>query len=153
VCVRLKNKGAKRNQVVHAKKYQAPVPKHPETENLVNDKDIHANHVEAFNASLRRRNSVFVARRIPYANQQQLLQRTFDVFLASPATFIPPLISPLKIVPGCEARCYGCWAFFGRSYFLSGYVFNWLQIYFFVSQFDGTSTLNRRSPTISISKS
>ncbi|NEO88822.1 hypothetical protein [Moorena sp. SIOASIH] len=38
------------------KKYQAPVPEHPETEHEVTDSDIHANHGSAFNASGGRRN-------------------------------------------------------------------------------------------------
>jgi transposase-like protein len=57
VRVRLKNKGAKKKSGRPRKKYQVPVPEHPETEHVVNDKDIHANHVEAFNASLRRGNT------------------------------------------------------------------------------------------------
>ncbi|WP_293123263.1 hypothetical protein [Moorena sp. SIO4G3] len=38
------------------KKYQAPVPEHPETEHEVTDSDIHGNHGSAFNASGGRRN-------------------------------------------------------------------------------------------------
>jgi len=40
-------------------RYQAPVPEHPETDTRIENAQIHANHVEAFNASLRRRNSAF----------------------------------------------------------------------------------------------
>jgi hypothetical protein len=65
VCVRLKISGRKKKSGRPRKSIKPLSLKHPETENLVNDKDIHANHVEAFNASLRRRNSAFfVARRI-----------------------------------------------------------------------------------------
>lgn len=80
VRVRLKNKGAKKRVGRPRKKYQAPVPEHPETEHEVNEKDIHANHVEAFNASLRRRNSAFRRKTNTYAKSQTNLQRTLDVY-------------------------------------------------------------------------
>ncbi|WP_424103389.1 hypothetical protein [Moorena producens] len=54
--VRLKNKGANKGAGRKRKKYQAPVPEHPETEHEVTDSDIHANHGSAFNASGGRRN-------------------------------------------------------------------------------------------------
>ena len=41
--------------------------------------DIHANHVEAHNASLRRRNSAFRRRTNTYAKCKEGLQRTLDV--------------------------------------------------------------------------
>jgi len=80
VRVRLKNKGAKKKSGRPRKKYQAPVPEHPETEHVVNDKDIHANHVEAFNASLRRRNSAFRRKTNTYAKSRNNLQRTLDLY-------------------------------------------------------------------------
>ena len=80
VRVRLKNKGAKKKSGRRRKKYQAPVPEHPETEHVVNDKDIHANHVEAFNASLRRRNSAFRRKTNTYAKSRNNLQRTLDLY-------------------------------------------------------------------------
>ncbi|MGB5916464.1 MAG: hypothetical protein WBG63_16490, partial [Phormidesmis sp.] len=49
------------------KKYQTPVPEHPETQHQVADSEIHANHVEAFNASLRRRNAAFRRKTNTYA--------------------------------------------------------------------------------------
>ncbi len=48
--VRLKNKGAKKRVGRPRKKYEAPVPEHPQTETKVVENEIHANHVEGFNA-------------------------------------------------------------------------------------------------------
>ena len=59
VRVRLKNKGSKKRPGRRRKKYPAPVPELPQTEHQVKDSSIHANHVEAFNASIRRRNAAF----------------------------------------------------------------------------------------------
>jgi len=41
---------------------------------------IHANHVEALNASLRRRNSAYRRKTTTYAKKKTGLQRTLDVF-------------------------------------------------------------------------
>lgn len=59
VGVRLKNKGSKKRQGRPRKKYQAPVAEHPDSEYAVENHEIHANPVQAFNASLRRRNAAF----------------------------------------------------------------------------------------------
>ncbi len=48
--VRLKHKGAKKRVGRPRKKYEAPVPEHPQTETKVVENEIHANHVEGFNA-------------------------------------------------------------------------------------------------------
>lgn len=80
VRVRIKNKGSKKRLGRPRQKYQAPVPEHPETAHEVPEKEIHANHVEAFNASMRRRNSTFRRRTNTYAKSKQQLQRTLDVF-------------------------------------------------------------------------
>ena len=61
-------------------KYQAPVPEHSRTAEDVADKDIHANHLEAFNASMRRRNSAFRRKANTYAKSRKHLQKTLDVF-------------------------------------------------------------------------
>lgn len=79
VRVRIKNKGSKKRPGRRRKKYQAPVREHPDTEHLVTEAQIHANHVEAFNASLRRRNSAFRRKTNTYAKGRQHLQRTLDV--------------------------------------------------------------------------
>jgi hypothetical protein len=80
VRVRLKNKGSKRRSGRPRAKYQAPVKEHPETLHSVEDPEIHANHVEAFNASLRRRNSAFRRKTNTYSKTREHLQRTLDVF-------------------------------------------------------------------------
>jgi len=59
VRVCLKNKGSKKRSGRKRPKDQAPVPEHPETDTRIENAQIHANHVEAFNASLRRQNSAF----------------------------------------------------------------------------------------------
>ena len=41
---------------------------------------IHANHVEAFNAALRRRNAAFRRKTNTYAKSRQALQRTLDAY-------------------------------------------------------------------------
>ncbi len=48
--VRLKHKGAKKRVGRPRKKYEAPVPEHPQTETKVVENEIHANHVEGFDA-------------------------------------------------------------------------------------------------------
>ncbi len=80
VRVRLKNKGSKKRPGRRRQKYQAPVPEHPKTTHDVAHKDIHANHLEAFNASMRRRNSTFRRKTNTYAKSRKELQRTLDVF-------------------------------------------------------------------------
>ena len=81
VKVRIKNKGSPSRRRGHKRpKYEAPCSEHPETpQNLLNSK-IHANHVEAFNASLRRRNSAYRRKINTYAKKKSGLQRTLDVF-------------------------------------------------------------------------
>ena len=51
--VRLKNKGSKKRPSHQRQKYQTPVPEHPQTAHSIAEKEIHANHLEAFNASMR----------------------------------------------------------------------------------------------------
>jgi transposase-like protein/IS1 family transposase len=80
VRVRLKNKGSKRRTGRPRPKYQAPVQEHPGTLHSVEEREIHANHVEAFNASLRRRNSAFRRKTNTYSKTREDLQRTLDVF-------------------------------------------------------------------------
>lgn len=80
VRVRLKNKGAKQRRGRPRKTYQAPIPEHPQTTHEVAEKTIHANHVEAFNASIRRRNAAFRRKTNTYAKSRKHLQRTLDVY-------------------------------------------------------------------------
>ena len=80
VRVRLKNKGSKKRRGRPRPKYQAPVSEHPQTPAVTDNAMIHANHVEAFNASLRRRNAAFRRKTNTYAKTQADLQRTLDVY-------------------------------------------------------------------------
>ena len=61
-------------------KYEAPCAEHPETPQTLPTNAIHANHVEALNASLRRRNSAYRRKTNTYAKKKTGLQRTLDVF-------------------------------------------------------------------------
>lgn len=81
VRVRLKNKGNQSHRRGRKRqKYESPCPEHPETSSTVSNADIHANHVEGFNASLRRRNSAYRRKTNTYAKKKNGLQRTLDVF-------------------------------------------------------------------------
>ncbi len=80
VRVRLKNKGSKKGVGRPRKKYQVPVREHPETTHTVEENEIHANHAEAFNPSIRRRNSAYRRKTNTYAKTRNHLQRTLDVF-------------------------------------------------------------------------
>jgi hypothetical protein len=56
VQVRVKNKGSQAHRRGRKRpQYQAPQPEHPKTTTTIAAQEIHANHVEAFNAALRRR--------------------------------------------------------------------------------------------------
>lgn len=79
VRVRLKNKGSSKRSGRKRPKYQAPTAEHPATDSKIDNHQIHANHVEAFNASLRRRNSAFRRKTNMYAKSRVHLQRTLDV--------------------------------------------------------------------------
>jgi hypothetical protein len=78
VKVRLKNKGSQAAQSGRPK-YEAPHREHPHTSQNLSEDEIHANHVEAQNAALRRRNSPFRRRTNTYAKCKEGLQRTLDV--------------------------------------------------------------------------
>ena len=78
--VRLKNKGSQKTKPgKKCPKYEAPHREHSQTEQMLDSADIHANHVEAQNAALRRRNSAFRRRTNTYAKSKAGLQRTLDV--------------------------------------------------------------------------
>ena len=81
VRVRLKNKGSQSHRRGRKRpKYEAPCSEHPETPQNLSNSEIHANHVEAFNASLRRRNSAYRRKMNTYAKKKTGLQRTLDLF-------------------------------------------------------------------------
>jgi transposase-like protein len=80
VRTRLKNKGSQsRRRGRKRPKYEAPCSEHPDTPQNLSHSDIHANHVEAFNASLRRRNSAYRRKTNTYAKKKTALQRTLDL--------------------------------------------------------------------------
>ncbi len=79
VKVRIKNKGSqKRKRGKKRPKYETPHREHPETTQNITDKDIHANHVEAFNASQRRNLSACRRKTNTYAKNVTALQRVLD---------------------------------------------------------------------------
>ena len=81
VKVRIKNKGSQRHKRGPKRpKYQAPYREHPDTAPPVATKDIHANHLEAFNTSLRRRCAAYRRRTNTYAKDQTRLQERLDVY-------------------------------------------------------------------------
>ena len=81
VKVRLKNKGSQRHRRGPKRpKYQAPYPEHPDTPQPIATTDIHANHLEAFHTSLRRRCAAYRRRTNMYAKKTGRLQERLDVY-------------------------------------------------------------------------
>ena len=81
VKVRVKNKGSQTHKKGPKRpKYQTPQSEHPETTQTLNNDQIHANHVEAFNASLRRRCAAYRRKTNTYAKKQTRLQQGLDVY-------------------------------------------------------------------------
>ena len=80
VKVRIKNKGSQSKKKGRKRpKYQSPFNEHPETHQDIENKDIHANHIEGQNAALRRKNSAFRRKTNTYAKTDSGLQRTLDI--------------------------------------------------------------------------
>ena len=80
VKVRVKNKGSQKHKPGRKReKYQAPQTEHPKTEQNINETDIHANHVEAFNGSLRRMCAAFRRKTNTYAKKRTRLQERLNV--------------------------------------------------------------------------
>ena len=81
VKVRMKNKGSQSHKRGRkCPKYKSPCPEHPQTIQNIENKDIHANHCEAFNSSIRRRNAAYRRKTNTYAKDEESLQRTLDVY-------------------------------------------------------------------------
>ncbi|RWX47265.1 hypothetical protein VT99_11742, partial [Candidatus Electrothrix marina] len=59
--------------------YQAPQSEHPDTTQNIENTDIHANHVEGFNAALRRMCSAFRRKTNTYAKKVERLQERLNV--------------------------------------------------------------------------
>jgi transposase-like protein len=81
VKVRVKNKGSQAHKKGRKRpKYQAPHKEHPETEQNIENHQIHANHVEAFNSALRRRLACYRRKTNTYAKIKTSLQTRLDVY-------------------------------------------------------------------------
>jgi len=81
VKVRVKNKGSQAHRKGRKRpKYQAPWNEHPDTEQNLENHEIHANHTEAFNSSLRRRMSCYRRKTNTYAKEQTALQTRLDAY-------------------------------------------------------------------------
>lgn len=79
--VRVKNKGSRTHtRGRKPKKIQAPQKEHPETEQNLEDSSVHANHLEAFNAALRRKCAAFRRKTNTYAKSKETLQLSLDMF-------------------------------------------------------------------------
>jgi transposase-like protein len=81
VRVRVKNKGSQAHKKGPKRpKYQSPCPEHPETDQTIENADIHANHAEAFWSSLRRKCSAFRRKTNTYAKVTGGLKRILRVY-------------------------------------------------------------------------
>ena len=101
VRVRVKNKGRQTHTRGRKRpKYQAPQPEHPNTPATLPETDIHANHLEAFNASLRRRLASYRRKTNTYA-KKSLLSKPALMSIGSFITFgdrtLPPRRCPLSL--------------------------------------------------------
>jgi len=75
VKVRLKNQGSQRRRRGPKRPtYQAPYPEHPDTAQPIATTEMHANHLEAFHTSLRRRCAACRRRTNMYAKNTERLQ-------------------------------------------------------------------------------
>ena len=81
VHVRIKNKGSQAHKK-GAKRptYQSPWAEHPETNRMIAESDIHANHAEAFWSALRRKCATFRRKTNMYAKTTAGLQRLLHVY-------------------------------------------------------------------------
>src|SRR6059058_2916179 len=81
VHVRIKNKGSQAHKKGPKRpKYQSPWAEHPETNRMIAEADIHANHAEAFFSSLRRKCATFRRKTNMYAKSTKGLQRLLHVY-------------------------------------------------------------------------
>jgi hypothetical protein len=81
VTVRVKNKGSQaRKKCPKRPKYQTICPQHPETSNVISDKETHANHVEANNSAMRRKCSPYRRKTNTYAKSETGLQRVLNLY-------------------------------------------------------------------------
>ena len=79
--VRVKNKGSRTHKRGRKRpNYQAPCREHPHTSSVIENTQIHANHLEAFNASLRRRCAAYRRKTNTYAKKKKHLKPSLDVY-------------------------------------------------------------------------
>ncbi|CAK0762916.1 hypothetical protein CCP3SC1_30002 [Gammaproteobacteria bacterium] len=77
--IRIKNKGRQnRKRGRKRSKYETPHAEHPQTLQNITNKEIHANHADAFNASIRSRCSAYRRRTNMYAKNKAGIQRVLD---------------------------------------------------------------------------
>lgn len=76
----IKNKGSQKKKKGRKRpKYQQPWEKHPKTPGEIRENDIHANHLEAQNASIRRKCSPCRRKTNTYSKTTKGLQRVLDI--------------------------------------------------------------------------
>jgi transposase-like protein len=81
VKVRVKNKGSQAHKKGPKRpKYQAPHKEHPDTKQNLDNEDVHANHLEGFNSSARRKISCYRRKTNTYAKDKKPLQKRLDAY-------------------------------------------------------------------------
>lgn len=104
VKVRVKNKGSQTHKKGPKRpKYQSPKPEHPKTKTNIENEQIHANHVEAFNSALWRRLAAYRRKTNTYAKDKLFLQTRLDAYWVL-HNFVRPHFS-LKQVPTVVLGC------------------------------------------------
>jgi hypothetical protein len=79
--VRVKNQGSRAPKRGRKRpKYQVPCREHPHTSSAIENPQTHANHLEAFNASLRRRCAAYRRKTNTYAKKKKCLKPSLDVY-------------------------------------------------------------------------
>ncbi len=88
VKVRVKNKGSQAHKKGPKRpKYQAPHKEHPDTEQNLDNEDVHANHLEGFNSALRRLISCYRRKTNIYAKDKKPLQKRLGAYAKSSTVF------------------------------------------------------------------
>ena len=82
--IRLKNKSSqRRDSQGKLQKVEKPKREHPETSISIEEREVHANHVEAFNSSLRRDLSAFRRRTNTYAKSMRIATESIRYILVN----------------------------------------------------------------------
>ena len=78
--VRVKNQGSRAHKRGRKRpQYQAPCREHPQTSSAIENTPLPANHLEAFNASLRRWCAAYRRKTTTYAKKKKRLKPSLDV--------------------------------------------------------------------------